>query len=416
MIGKRQQQRELFDVGNVYPLELDASSFHGQLARAAARLFRDEDFAVFYAQRTGRPSVPPSQLALLTLLQHEAGVSDEEAVARSAFDLRWAAVLGRSAGAPLCAKSTLQLFRSHLILHDAVLTVFQKSIQEARAAGLLKGTPLRLALDTKPILGRGAVEDTYNLLATGIRGLGKALAKPKRQKPEDWARKHDLRRYFESSIKGSADLDWSAPEARKAFLTEIVTDARRLLRLAGALLPSLPQAGRAAVQQAAQLLEQLLLQDVVEPSAPGGGGNAEIREGTAKGRIPSATDSEQRHGRKSKSKGFTGHKATLAVDRESQLIVGAAVLSGDAPDATQVKAQVEQVEENTGQPVVIRRRGITPCRLVGARRACRLCRRPSRHSSRVRRKRRSVSGAGREPHGPRSSMPSCGTGARSCAI
>lgn len=351
MLGKRNRQRELFDVGNVYPLELDPNSFHGQLARAAARLFPDEDFAVFYAQRTGRPSVPPSQLALLTLLQHEAGVSDEEAVARSAFDLRWAAVLRRSAGTPLCAKSTLQLFRSHLILHDAVLVVFQKSIQEAKATGLLKGTPLRIALDTKPILGRGAVEDTYNLLATGIRGLCRALAKPERQKPEDWARKHDLRRYFEGSVKGNAALDWADPAARTAFLTEIATDARRLLRTAGVLLPHLPPEAQQQVREAAQLLEQLLLQDVVETSGPSGGGAAAIREGTAPGRVPSATDPEQRHGRKSKSKVFTGHKATVAVERESQIIVGADVLAGDAPDATAVKEQVEQVEENTGQAV-----------------------------------------------------------------
>src|SRR6266568_2310277 len=106
MLGKRQAQRDLFDVGNVFPVALDPASFHGQLARAGDRLFRDEDFAAFYADRLGRPS------ALLTLLQHESGCSDAEAIARSAFDLRWAAVLRKVAGEPLCAKSTFQLFRA----------------------------------------------------------------------------------------------------------------------------------------------------------------------------------------------------------------------------------------------------------------------------------------------------------------
>src|SRR4051794_22979636 len=115
MMGKRSSQRDLFDVGNVYPLELDARSFHAQLALAAPRLFNDEAFAACYHARLGRPSVPPSRLALLTLLQHEAGVSDAEAVERSGYDLRWAAVLGRAAGTPLCAKSTFQEFRAHLI-------------------------------------------------------------------------------------------------------------------------------------------------------------------------------------------------------------------------------------------------------------------------------------------------------------
>lgn len=351
MIGKRKRQQDLFDVGYVFDVPLDPGSFHGQLARAAPRLFRDEDFAACYDARRGRPSVPPSQLALLTLLQHHAGVSDAEAVERTCFDARWAAVLGTQLGRSLCAKSTLQLFRSHLILHDQVLTVFQRSLTEAKQAGLLKGTPLRIALDTKPILGRGAVEDTYNLLATGIRQLCKALARPAQQKPEDWARRHDLRRYFDGSIKGSAEVDWSEPTARQAFLSEIVTDARRLLRLTESRLPQLSALAQETVREAAQLLEQLLLQDVAEQPGAGGKTQAEIRAGTATGRIPAALDPDQRHGRKSKSKRFTGHKASVAVEPESQLIVGATVLAGDAPDATQALAQVEQVETNTGQGV-----------------------------------------------------------------
>jgi len=55
--------------------------------------------------------VPPSQLALLTPLQHHAGISDAEAIERTCFVARWAAVLGSQLGRPLCAKSTLQLFR-----------------------------------------------------------------------------------------------------------------------------------------------------------------------------------------------------------------------------------------------------------------------------------------------------------------
>lgn len=351
MVGKRKRQPDLFDVGYVFDVPLDPGSFHGQLARAASRLFRDDDFAACYDARRGRPSVPPSQLALLTLLQHHAGVSDAEAVERTCFDARWAAVLRTQLGRPLCAKSTLQLFRAHLILHDQVLTVFQRSLDEAKQAGLLKGTPLRIALDTKPILGRGAVEDTYNLLATGIRQLAKALAQVRGEKPDVWATKHDLRRYFDGSVKGRAELDWSDPQARNQFLTEIVTDARRLLRQTENWLAHLSAATAEPVRQAAQLLEQLLLQDVDETTGPGGEPQAEIKEGTTPGRRPSATDSDQRHGRKSKSQLFNGHKASVAVDQDSQLFVGAEVLSGDAPDDTEALEQVEQVEKNTGGAV-----------------------------------------------------------------
>ena len=351
MLGKRGPQRQLFDVGNVYDLALPKRSFHAQLAEAGPGIFSDQEFATFYSTRMSRPSVPPSLLALATLMQHEAGCSDEEAVARTAYDLRWAAVLRRAAGSPLCAKSTFQCFRAHLVLHDEVRAIFECSIREAGRSGLLKGGALKIAVDTKPILGRGAVEDTYNLLGTGIQQLVRALAASGASAPEAWAKEHDLGRYFGSSLKGSADLDWSDPEARSQFLTEIVTDARRLLRLAGEAAAGLPPEKAAQVREGAELLEQLLLQDVVETTEEDGKPKAAVREGTAKGRIPSATDPEVRHGRKSKSKRFDGHKAAVATDLESQIIVDAEVLAGDAPDAAGVLEQVKRVEEATGQPV-----------------------------------------------------------------
>ncbi len=75
------------------------------------------------------------------------------------------------------AQSTLQQFRTQLILHNQIQAVFLRSLELAREKGLLKGKALRLVLDTTPILGRGAVKDTYNLLADGIRQLLRTLAR-----------------------------------------------------------------------------------------------------------------------------------------------------------------------------------------------------------------------------------------------
>lgn len=340
MIGKRTQQSQLFDVGNVYDLELPTSSFYSQLASAGPGLFKDEDFAVFYSAERGRPSVPPSLLALLLVLKEHDQVSDEEAVARSAFDLRWAAVLRRYAGKPLCAKSTFQLFRTHLVLHDQIRAIFIKSIEEAKKSGLLKGT-LKAAIDTKPILGRGAVKDTYNLLGEAISTLARQLAKEKRQSEHDYLREAGLDRYTGTSLKGSADIDWSDEGARQALLTEIVRDARALLDCANG--------GSKEVRESAELLSSILLQDVEEnkddPDAPP---TAHIKEGTTPGRIPSITDPEQRHGHKSKNKRFTGSKASVVCDVESQIIIGADVLSGDAPDNQDTLKQIESAEANTG--------------------------------------------------------------------
>ena len=60
------------------------------------------------------------------------------------------------------------MFRAQLILHDQVREVFESSLRLARESGYLKKRGMRVALDTTYILGRGAVKDTYNLLADGI--------------------------------------------------------------------------------------------------------------------------------------------------------------------------------------------------------------------------------------------------------
>ncbi len=343
MIGKRSKQMPLFDVGNVFDVKLQPNSFHAQLAVAAPRLFKDEDFAAIYKEKQGRPSVPPSLLALVTLLQHEAGVSDEEAIERTAYDLRWAAVLRKEAGQPLCAKSTLQLFRAHLVLHTEVNTIFLASIKEAKRTGLLKGNALKVAIDTKPMRGRGAVKDTFNLLATGILQLARALAKQSGQKLDEFLASNDLERYTQSSVKGSAEIDWSDEEAKNALLTQIVKDARHLLTLAASAQPE--------AAKAASLLEQLLLQDIEVKPANDSVEKASIKEGTVKGRVPSVSDPEVRHGRKSASKCFNGHKSDIGVDEDSQIIVSFDVLPGDAGDASGALAMVEQAEANTELPV-----------------------------------------------------------------
>jgi hypothetical protein len=93
------------------------------------------------------------------LLQTYAKVSDEEAKERTDYDLRWKVALGIEVEERPFAKSTLQLFRSQLILNEKMRTVFQRSLETAKEIGYFKPRKLRVVLDTSNILGRGAVKD-----------------------------------------------------------------------------------------------------------------------------------------------------------------------------------------------------------------------------------------------------------------
>jgi len=309
------------------------------------QLFRDEEFAEFYCLNNGRNSVPPSMLATALLLQTHDKVTDEEAKERADFDIRWKVALGIAVDDKPFAKSTLQLFRAHLILHEKVRAVFQRSLQLARQTGYLKGHRMKAALDTTYILGRGAVKDTYNLLCDGIVQVVRALAALDGVRTQEWAKEHGLERYFGSSVKGEAAVDWDNEKARRAFLQGIVADADQVLELARQARERLAgeEQRRQRIEVSAELLGQLLLQDVERKE-----GGASLKEGVSRDRVPSVHDPEMRHGHKSSSVRFNGYKAAVAVDTDSQLITAVEVLPGNARDSVGALELVAQSEQNSG--------------------------------------------------------------------
>ena len=348
MLGVRSAQYGLLEADHLYLDLVGRDSFYGFLASMRCQLFKDEEFAQLYCLNNGRSSVPPSLLATALLLQTHDKTSDEEAKERADFDIRWKVALGIGIEDKPFAKSTLQLFRAQLILHKKVRAVFQRSLQFARETGYLKGHRMKAALDTSYILGRGAVKDTYNLLADGIIQVVKALAALDGAKAEEWAKQRGLERYFGSSVKGEAVVDWDNEKARRAFLRSIVADADRVLEMARQFQSGESDGSAKAkmVVEAAGLLGQLLLQDV-ERKEDG----AAIKEGVSRNRIPSVHDPEMRHGHKSSRNRFDGHKAAVAVDTDSQLITAADILPGNAPDNMEALELVKQSEENTGMHV-----------------------------------------------------------------
>ena len=364
MLGERSDQRGLWEADRLYLDHVGRDTFYGLLASLRGRLFRDADFAEFYCADNGRDSVPPSLLATALLLQAHDKVSDVEAKARADFDIRWKVALGIEVEDRPFAKSTLQVFRAQLILHDKVREVFEGSLRLARETGYLKqGRGMRVALDTTYILGRGAVKDTYNLLGDGIVKLMRALASVEEVPLRQWAEAHGYDRYVGSSVKGEAAIDWSDRQARRELLGEIVADADQLLELARLDQAGLPadSVERQAIVEAAELLGRLLLQDVkrgvdgADDADADADGEVSL-SGVSKDRMVSVHDPDMRHGHKSKRRRFDGHKAAVVVDTDTQLITAVDVLAGNAWDSVGALELVEQMlslpKYSAGVPVV----------------------------------------------------------------
>jgi len=353
MLGKRSAQWGLFEADTLYGEFVGKRTFYGYLASQRRELFCDEDFAPLYCPNNGRPSVPPSLLATALVLQAYDGVSDDEATRRAAFDLQWKVALSVELDVRPFAKSTLQEFRAQLIVHDQTRAIFQRSLEVAQRRGVWKKghapqerQHMKLALDTTHILGRGAVKDSYNLLADGIVQVLRALAKLTSCELTELAEEVGCARYVHgSSLKGSADVDWTDMKARQRFLAEIVGDAEQLLELVRGTRSDLTRDSPEDQElvAAAGMLARILAQDIERDE-----NGPRLKRGVAPDRLISVHDPEMRHGRKSSSQRFNGHKAQIAVDTDSQLITAVEVLPGNAPDSERALDVVEASEAATG--------------------------------------------------------------------
>jgi transposase len=344
MLGKRTSQSDIFSPEHRLRSKIGEKSFYVFLSDHRPEIFRDEDFSFLYCSDNGRKSVAPSLLATALLLQSYTGTSDQEATDRARFDQRWHVALGTQDDEEPFAKSTLCLFRNQLIVHEKAKLIFQKGLTYLSKQGFIKKHKITVALDTTPIFGRGAVEDTFNMLAEGLRQVMRVLSDIAAQSVEQYAQIHDFTRYSASSFKGTWTIDWDNSNERQVVLDSLVADSRRILLLASQQISILSPESQTAqnIVTASGLLRKLLAQDIREMTPQ----KAEIIQGVAQDRIISVHDPEMRHGCKSVSQRFDGYKGAIVVEADSQVIADVDVIPGNAHDSQNASSLIRQAEEN----------------------------------------------------------------------
>ena len=169
MLAVVDRQRGLFDAAWCSDL-LPEHSIYSLLAEHGDRIVRDEDFAECYSERRGRPSIPPSLLAKVLLLAYRDGLSDERAMEALRFDLRWKVALDLPVDHPGFHPTSLVRFRARLLLHGKERLVFERSLELAAELGLIEGAAEQI-VDSTPMLGAAAVQDTATLVRSGVRKL-----------------------------------------------------------------------------------------------------------------------------------------------------------------------------------------------------------------------------------------------------
>jgi transposase len=307
-------------------------SFFAVLAEHGERIVRDEDFADCYSADRGRPSIPPSQLAKVLLLQYRTGLSDEQAMEAVAWDLRWKIALGLPVDHRGWNPSTLTRYRARLLLHGKERLALENSLALAGELGMLDA-PAEQIVDSTPMLGAAATQDTVRLVRSGVRRLIDAV------EGVDGGTARRLADGLEFDYERpneKPECRWRDKRERERMLTRVAQDAERALRAVEGADGLLAEEG---VSEAHALLRELLGQDfdVDEDGVP------RLHRGTRQDRILSVHDPEMRHGRKSQHQRFDGYKLSASATNAAEpLITAVEVAPANEQDGPHAKALVDQ--------------------------------------------------------------------------
>lgn len=327
MLGRVNPQGSLLNPSQIFGhLVSSERSFYGKLAAHGQDIISDDDFEGLYSKGRGRPSIPPSVMMRGLLLATKDGTSDRESSRRSRVDLDWKAALGLDADHPGIGATTFSLFRARIVLHDADQALFEKTVRKAAALGLFS-KKVTAIIDSSPVLGAGAVQDTYQLVQAAIRKVVEAAEQESLSKKI----RRSVRRYM-SGYKPK--IDWSSRTQRQKELVRMVTAANGLLK-------AVEDRTDAELVQAAKLLAAIVAQDVEIDDQTG---EPTIRKGVAKDRIVSVSDPEMRHGRKSSSTRFDGHKMHVVEDEATEMVLAVDIGPANESDSEKAVPLLEQIK------------------------------------------------------------------------
>jgi hypothetical protein len=326
----------------VYPTELTAEEarvaqalhrigkFYVFLREVRAELFDEAfqgDLAAIYQPR-GTAPVPPALLAMVTLLQAYDQVGDADAVVTAQMDKRWQLVLNclGAREAPF-SQGVLVTFRERMIAHDLDRKLLTRTIELAKRTGKFGWQRLQAAFDSSPLLGAGRIEDTWNLIGRALGAVVTCAAKAVDRPRAQVIAEAQLTLVDHSSLNAALDIDWDDPAAPASALERLLGEVERIEQWVTAQ-PATTQA-TPALQAALTALRSVLTQDL-EPDPTTG--RRRMLRGVARGRQPSLGDPAMRHGRKSRSRPFTGYKRHVVKLLEPDLIVEAVARPANEPE------------------------------------------------------------------------------------
>jgi hypothetical protein len=324
LLKRLKRTRKLFAFFRLHRHEIFDESFQMELEQ------------IYRGTGAGKEPNPPAMMCMVLLLQGYMGISDAEAVEMTIVDARWQMVLDcLQAEEPLFSQGALQAFRERLIASEMDRRLLERTREVAKRTEEFdfKKLPkqLSIAVDSRPLMGAGKVEDTFNLLGHAARKIVQSAKRITGLSYEQICREAGIPLLLHKSIKAALDINWNDPEQKDEAIERLVSQVSNLHDWLESTRIADEEPLRPYIRAVAQVQQQDL--------ESGADGRVKLRQGVARDRRVSIEDGEMRHGRKSRSKRFDGYKEHIAADLDSGLIIACGLTAANRPE-DEVTAQL----------------------------------------------------------------------------
>ena len=344
MLKPRDRQIGFYDAEYVCEQLVPPDSFYRKFREIVEPLIGDEQFETMYCEGNGRPAISPALLAMATILQFYRNLSDREMERACMYDIEVKYALGLKLNERPFDHSSLGDFRKRLLDNGKEKEIFDRILSHLVEQGLIEKGEIQ-RIDATHVIADIAIPTMVTLVKKGIYEILKSLKRRHEGTFKKVEGEIKLSEYTKEKINleapGRMDM-----EKKKKKLVEVVNDAHVVLKHAKGI-----KADR-NLKKGIELLKRIL-QENIEEDEEGNPKEKNYKE-KPKDILVSPVDPDARYWAKSRTKKFTGYKASITETVSSRFITNIKAMPGNRHDGeTAVAAIIEQKSKGLVPPKVI---------------------------------------------------------------
>jgi transposase len=344
LLRSRGRQSGFYDADYICEQLIPQDSFYREFRELVAPLIKDKQFETMYCPDNGRPAIPPSLLAMATILQFHKNLSDREMERACMYDIEIKYALGLALDERPFDHSSLGDFRKRLLDNGREKKIFDRILSHLIKQGLIEKNEIQ-RIDATHVIADIAIPTMVQLVKKSVFEVLKPLKGRYKEAYARIAKEIDLAEYTRESVmsEGPGRPD---PEKKRRKLVEVVEDARAVLRHTRAI-------GDKDIRRKKDMLRRILQENIEKDrdSNP----KEKPNKNKPKNVLVSPIDPDARCGRKSETKKFIGYKANVTETVDSRFITNIVVMPGNRHDG---RTAVETITEQ-------KKLGLIPLKVIG---------------------------------------------------